>query len=224
MDEADLRRLADQKTVFEHARELKAQVAKAPVKDARQARDVLKGVHVVHRLLDESAFYPGHEARAETPEYKKVHDDLTGKKDLPCLVCGVKKSTLKDKKENPYGAKQMETHHHIVEWSLANAIDVAKFNKALRPNLANKHPQNPVYQKAMTAKDIADWVDHCPDNLWVLCDVHHRAKYFGIHEISYPIWAPMDLLQDNFSEYVRNELVKAATQNAHRQATKVAKA
>jgi hypothetical protein len=222
--EGDLRRLSDQKTVFDHARELKAQVASAPVKDARKARDVLGGVHEVHRLLDESAFYPEHGARTETKEYKAVHDLLTGKKDLPCLVCGVRKSTLKDKKQNPYGAKQMETHHHIVEWALANAVDVAKFNKSIRPNLAHKHPDNPIYRQPMTAKQVADWVDHSSDNLWVLCDVHHRAKYFGIHEISYPIWAPMDLLNDNFAAYVRAQLLDAAVKNAHKAAARLNKA
>jgi hypothetical protein len=76
---------------------------------------------------------------------RKQHDHLTKKLDLPCFVCGVKFSTLKDKTQSRYGAKAMETHHHVIE-----------------------------------------------DNLWVLCDVHHRAKFLGIHEITYPIWCPMD--------------------------------
>ena len=29
--------------------------------------------------------------------------------------------------------------------------------------------------------------DHGEDNLWVLRDVHHRAKFFGIHEVTFPI-------------------------------------
>jgi len=62
----------------------------------------------------------------------------------------------------------------------------------------------------MTVEDVKGWVDHSPDNLWVLCDVHHRAKYFGIHEITYPIWCPMDLLDPEFDDYVRKQL-KAAT-------------
>jgi hypothetical protein len=37
-------------------------------------------------------------------------------------------------------------------------------------------------------------VDHSPDNLWVLCDVHHRHKFVGIHAITYPIWGPQDLV------------------------------
>jgi hypothetical protein len=53
--------------------------------------------------------------------------------DLPCLVCGVRNSTLKNKSKNPHGAKQLETHHRIIEWALANAIDPGKFNNAIRP-------------------------------------------------------------------------------------------
>jgi hypothetical protein len=37
-------------------------------------------------------------------------------------------------------------------------------------------------------------VDHGFDNLWVLCDVHHRHKFVGIHAITYPIWRPQDVV------------------------------
>jgi len=187
-------RLADQRTIQWHAERLK----KAPTINKKQ------------RMLEEIAFYPKHAKRTETPAYKRVHKDMVVTRDLPCLVCGVQNSTLKDPKKNTYGAKQMETHHHVVEWALANAIDVGKFNRILRPNLAHKHPNNPDYQKVMTRKQILDWVDHSSDNLWVLCDVHHRAKFFGIHEITYPIWCPMDMLEANFDDYVRKELKSAA--------------
>lgn len=184
-DRGMVQRLKDQRTVF-----LKAQA-----------------VHENPRLLKERAFYPAHDKRLETPAYKKAHDHLTRTLDLPCLVCGVKNSTLKDKSQNRYGARQMETHHHVIEWALANAIDPAKFNKIILPHLKVRHPQNPLYAKAaLTAQDVSDWVDHSEDNLWVLCDVHHRAAYLGIHEITYPIWCPMDLLRNDFEEYVRRQI------------------
>lgn len=192
-DAHSVERLEDQRTVQAHAERLK----KIPTVNMKQ------------RLLSEIAFYPKHAKRTETPEYKKVHKDLVVAKDLPCLVCGVQNSTLKNPKRNTYGAKQMETHHHVVEWALANAVDVGKFNRILRPNLAHRHPTNPDYQKPMTQQQVIDWVDHSSDNLWVLCDVHHRAKYFGIHEITHPIWCPMDLLEPDFDDYVRTELKKA---------------
>jgi len=119
---------------------------------------------------------------------------------------------LGDAKENPFGARQMETHHHVIEWALANAIDPEKFNKILRPSLAHRHSDNQMYQRKMTPEEVKGWVDHSPDNLWVLCDVHHRAKFFGIHEITYPIWCPMDLLDPKFDSYVRGQLKAAAAE------------
>jgi hypothetical protein len=86
-----------------------------------------KQIHSTHQTLEEVAFYPAHDPRRETKEYKAVHDKLCNKMDLACLVCGVRKSTLNNDKLNPYGAKQMETC-----WALANAVDVGKFNTILR--------------------------------------------------------------------------------------------
>jgi hypothetical protein len=45
--------------------------------------------------------------------------------------------------KEPYGARQMETHHHIIEWALANAVSGEKFNWALLPSLRRRHPENP---------------------------------------------------------------------------------
>jgi hypothetical protein len=168
----------------------------------------LQQIHEDRRRLTELAFYPAHDKRKETKEYKAVHHHMAVELDLPCLICGVRNSTLKDKEQNRYGAKAMETHHHVIEWSLANAVDAAKFNKILLPNLAHKHPDKPEYQKPFADEDVRNWVDHSSDNLWVLCDVHHRAVYFGIHEITYPIWCPMDLLRDDFEDYVKQEIAK----------------
>jgi len=179
------------------------------VEKKRKAVQSAPTINEKRRLLKEIAFYPQHDKRKETPEYHKVHIDLTVTKDLPCLVCGVRHSTLKDVKQNPYGAKQMETHHHVVEWALANAVDVNKFNKTLRPSLQHRHPQEPMYTRDMSPEEVTGWVDHSPDNLWILCDVHHRSKYFGIHEITFPIWGPMDLLKPDFESYVRTQLSAA---------------
>jgi len=175
--------------------------------------------------LRELAFYPPHDKRIETAQYKAVHKKMVVEMDLPCLVCGVRNSVLKDKKKNPYGAKQLETHHHIVEWALSNAISAERFNKTLLPNLRHKHPNKAEYKKEFSDQQVHDWVDHSEDNLWVLCDVHHRAKYLGIHEITYPIWAPQDLLRDDFEEYVKTQIAEAKSdansKKSNKQNTKV---
>lgn len=164
--------------------------------------------HLQHHTVDELQFYPAHDQRRESPDYAKVHKNLTETLDLPCLVCGVQHSTLGDTKKNRYGAKQMETHHHIVEWALQNAIDVDKFNQTLRPHLAHRHPNDDTwhYEQKFDAKKVRAWVDHSEHNLWVLCDVHHRAKYLGIHEITYPIWAPMDMLRPDFESWAVKQI------------------
>lgn len=177
----------------------------------------IDAVHANERILDEIAFYPAHDKRLETPEYKKAHDHLIKTLDLPCMVCGVKQSTLKDPKHNTYGAKQMETHHHVIEWALANAIDTEKFNKILLPHLAERHKANAEYQTPFTPEQVSAWVDHSEDNLWVLCDVHHRAKFLGIHQITFPIWGPMHLLRSDFQQYVKAQINKA---NADKKGTR----
>ena len=176
------------------------------LKDQLRVFRRVREIHADPRRLDEIAFYPKHDPRQNTPEYMAVHRRLTEEQDRPCVICGVRKSTLKDRTANPYGAKQMETHHHIIEWALANAIGTDKFNARLLPNLARRHPERADYRKRFTPEQVTAWVDHDEDNLWVLCDVHHRARYLGIHEITYPIWGPVDLLRDDFEEYVRQQL------------------
>jgi hypothetical protein len=147
----------------------------ARVTDERKVQDhraqIMRAgtIHEKQRLLAEVGFYPAHSARKETPQIKKIHHHLVVELDLPCLVCGVKNSTLQDTKQNRYGARALETHHHVVEWAMANAIDVGKFNRIMRPSLKHRHPDSADYQKDMTRDQILAWVDHSPDNLWTLC-------------------------------------------------------
>ncbi len=159
------------------------------------ASDLISHTHAVERMLHEVAFYPPHDVRKESPAYSRVHHEMVRDKDLPCLACGVRQSTLNDPEKNPFGAVQMETHHHVIEWALANAIDPDKFNTHVLPGLLRKNPEKYTPMKdGMTRQQILDWVDHDKDNLWVLCDVHHRHVYVGIHAITFPIWGPQDLL------------------------------
>jgi len=180
---------------------------KDQLKIQRHVQQRIAAVHLDRRNLDEIAFYPAHDKRKESSKYVAAHKKLTIQLDLPCLVCGVRQSTLNDTRSNRYGAKAMETHHHVIEWALADAIDVKKFNAIILPHLKHLRPDKPEYKKAaFTQDDMIAWVDHSEDNLWVLCDIHHRARYLGIHEITYPIWCPMDLLRDDFETYVQEQI------------------
>lgn len=157
----------------------------------------LSGAHEVERTLKEAVFYPAHDARTESAAYAKAHHHLVVVMDLPCLICGVKNSTLKDPSQNVAGARDMETHHHVVEWALQNAIDLGKFNERVWPALKNKHPGK--YEEPFTQQEMLDFIDHSEDNLWVLCDVHHRHSLLGIHSITAPIWGAQDLIQTGFT-------------------------
>lgn len=181
------------------------------------AKEMIKKVkiHGGLRILKEADFYPEHEKRRSTEEYRAIHKKLVIEKDLPCLICGVKYSDLIDKekraclKVNPFTAKQIETHHHVIEWSLANAIDVEKFNNTLLPHLKSRHPNEKLYHSSMTRENIKNWVDHHEHNLWVLCDVHHRHKFFGIHAITGPMWSPQNLFLEDFKEAVSEQIEDA---------------
>lgn len=161
-------------------------------------------IHEVDRTLDERVFVPAHAPRTESPGYKAIHKKLVYDDDRPCLVCGVRASILKDpakakdKTLNPATARAMETHHRMIEWSLINAIDLGKFNKHIVGGLRRHHPDVLAYQRDFTQQEMEDFIDHGDENLWVLCDVHHRSKFVGIHSISGPIWSPQDLLKPGY--------------------------
>lgn len=159
----------------------------------------LSQAHLVERTLKEEVYYPAHDARTESPAYAKAHHHLVKELDLPCLVCGVRDSTLTDPAHNKVGARDMETHHHIIEWSLQNAIDLDKFNQRIWPALKERHPGK--YPNAFNQQEMLDFIDHSEDNLWVLCDVHHRHSLVGIHSVTAPIWGAQDLVKEDF-EYI----------------------
>jgi len=193
-----------------HFRVIHGKGAAAPT--AREGKkSAASTFHELRRQLDERAFYPPHDARQSSPEYRKVHEKMVNANG--CLVCDVTNKTLKDPKKredlslNPYGAKQLETHHHMIEWALASAIDRDKFNKRILPFLQKRHGTQK-YPGPLSAKEVSDWVDHSEDNLWVLCDVHHRAKFFGIHEVTDPIWGPQDVLSEALLAKIRTEIRK----------------
>ncbi|MDA8114264.1 MAG: hypothetical protein M0Z43_06010 [Acidithiobacillus sp.] len=161
-------------------------------------------LHELRRNLVERAFYPAHDKRTESPEYAKVHRQMVVVEDLPCLACGVKQSTL-GSPANRWHAKAIETHHHTIEWALANGIDLAKFNARIVAKFRCYPSHDPMYDNDFTRQQMLDWIDHGRDNLWPLCDVHHRHKWFGIHAVTYPIWGPQDLLTDEFLAQVMQE-------------------
>ena len=160
-------------------------------------KNAISAIHAVDRMLKEDVFYPAHDARKESSAYAKAHKHLVKQLDLPCLICGVRNSTLPDLTQNLVGARAMETHHHVVEWALQNAIDLEKFNERIWPALKHKHAGK--YEEPFTQQAMLDFIDHSEDNLWVLCDIHYRHSLLGIHSITAPIWGAQDLIQTGFT-------------------------
>ena len=140
--------------------------------------------HAVTRHLTETVYYPDHAPRTESPEYKTVHHHLVYELDEPCWICGVRNSTLHDPEQNPRGATQIETHHAVVEWALANAVD---------PSLILAD-----FPEMGAADDahLRQWLDS-EGQMLVLCDVCHRHGMAGIHMISYPAWVVQKYLKSH---------------------------
>lgn len=112
---------------------------------------------------------PPHPPREETAAYTKAHHHLIYDLDSPCAMCGVRHSTLNNPKENPFGAKSLETHHYPIERSLAHACDPKKVGL--------------VFPQVKDHESLEAFIDSA-DNLMVLCDVHHRHPLHGIHHLT----------------------------------------
>lgn len=148
---------------------------------------------------------PEHEPRETDPHYKLFHVAKRKMRelDLPCWRCGVRYGALVKKGDaptdsNPLAAYQLEAHHADLEFSLLNAVDVAKWwDSSTREDagfivesfshvdgwLAD-HPE--MHGKSHDEVFLAYM--ESDGNLQQLCDVCHRSKGEGIHHIPYPDW------------------------------------
>lgn len=154
--------------------------------------------HVENRTLHEAQLIPKHDDREDSLAYRQTHDHLVHDLRLGCVVCGVRFVDLNDQEKNPFVATQIETHHRMIEWSLSNAVDVDRFNERVLPGLLRRSPDRELYQRPLARAELLKWIDSDADNMWVLCDVHHRHLQVGIHMVSGPIWGPQDLLLPQF--------------------------
>ena len=143
-----------------------------------QITETLSHVHATVAGMATVEMTPPHPPREETPEYVRAHHHLTRELDAPCAMCGVKNSTLKDPKENPFGAAALETHHYPIERSLLGACDPKKVGI--------------VFPQVKDRATLEAFVDS-EHNLMVLCDVHHRHPLHGIHHL-----APQDFFIQPF--------------------------
>lgn len=128
----------------------------------------------LRRTLIEDIFYPPHEPRKASSEYKKTHHKLVVEMNEPCWICGVRHSDVLKMTPEQVKLWQMETHHDELEWAAANGVDLATITKDFPVILAD-----PV--------KLREWLDS-EGNMLVLCATHHRGSRTGIHSITYPAW------------------------------------
>lgn len=128
-------------------------------------------------------FYPAHPPRSTTSEYRATHKLLVDTLDTPCRDCGVRKSKLADPTQNPFGAKQLETHHWPLQREFADALDPVKVGKEF-PQVTDRESLN-------------KFIDS-PANMLVLCDIDHRSKTRGIHHIDEAVEACKRFLLDGY--------------------------
>lgn len=131
------------------------------------------------RTLIEDIFYPPHDPRTASTEYRKTHHKLVIEMDEPCWICGIKNSDVKKLPKEEQHKWQIETHHDELEWAAANAFEnnadeLAKITAdiAVIANDPNK---------------LRKFLDS-EGNMLILCATHHRGSRYGIHMISYPAW------------------------------------
>lgn len=155
-------------------------------------------VHATPLAVETVELTPPHDKRRETEAYRKSHHFLVVEKDSPCVICGVRRSTLADPKQNPLSAKAIESHHYPIEWSLGHCCDVHKVHA--------RFPQ------VIDHETLEAFIDS-PANLLVLCDMCHRSKQRGIHHLLTQDFAILPFLLDDY--IVVSDKAHAAQAEAH---------
>lgn len=111
---------------------------------------------------------PDHVKRTASRLFETTRKALI-KRDGGCFICG--------------GVKELEAHHHPVEWSFAMMVDFSPASR-IRKDF-------PLFDWA--AFDSAgdnpySFVDNMLHNGLLLCKTHHIKVNQGIHAMPYPLW------------------------------------
>lgn len=134
----------------------------------------------LRRTLHELAVYPPHGPRESDAHYAVFHAarkhliDVLG---VGCWIGGATKTQLGSLAPEHLcaGAKQLEAHHHVAEFAALSEEDWQK--------VGADFPQLGVHSD----EDFLNAAES-EGGLLILCDVHHRSPYHGIHAITEPVW------------------------------------
>lgn len=154
----------------------------------------------LHQIIQ----YPPHPPRAADSKFTKIRHQRVVVNNQPCFICGITNHDIHNNNPDPSRFKQMELHHCLVQWALADGIDVDKWNAQIVPLLNSKSSlllapsaRSQDISK-MSREQIIDFAHHGDENLLVLCNVHHRSPLTGIHKISYPAWISQKYLKPQY--------------------------
>jgi len=152
--------------------------------------------HLLVKTLHERFEIPAHPPRTASPEFEAIRHRMIVVEDQPCFICLVRQSTLHDPAANKHGATNMQLHHCWIEWALANAIDLGKFNAQIVARYRSWGV--PGYEIDFTQQQMIDWIDHGEQNMMPLCEVCHLHVDHGIHETDGPSWLAQLCIRDDF--------------------------
>ena len=117
--------------------------------------------------------YPEHEPREDDPHYHVFNETRRRLKRLGALKCWI---------DNADCRGSIELHHSVVEFSLANIVDVDHF-RALYPEFHIESDDA-----------FLDWINS-EGNCLPLCSWHHRGVC-GIHSILYSGWVVQRFMKE----------------------------
>lgn len=129
---------------------------------------VVTPAHAQTTTLHLLEFYPSHQSRTTDKHYHyfhEAHERLKKAGKLVCFVCG---------KDGAAAGQPIELHHSVVEFALANGVDISRFEQ-LFPEFG-----------ITTDEEFFAFVEG-EGNLTPLCKLHHTGIE-GIHCLPYPIW------------------------------------
>ena len=108
-------------------------------------------------------YYPEHLPRESDPHYKlfsKARKRIIAA-GVGCWICGTKEN--------------LECHHAECEYAAATGVDVEKF--------ATLFPEYHITSE----EEFLNWVES-EGNFQILCALHHRSPYAGVHHCPSPNW------------------------------------
>lgn len=154
--------------------------------------------HVWKRTLDVDVEIPSHPPRKEYDDsvYQASRKVLLEDEGRGCWICGRTNDDLGP--DNPYG-QYLETHH-LFEWSMWNAFDLAVV-EAFR-DAAVFDPTGWMHRmKGTPVKRPGEkW------NLLPLCPQHHRYsphpdRGAGLHAVDFATWLAQKVTKDGYTEF-----------------------